>query len=273
MWFRPILLGALAAAIPFFATVYTKVPSHDRDWQNHLAIAPKVVVSGRSAIITPVRDWTYDAVGAVSEDWLGSREIDLGQLKQAWFVVEPHPGIQVMAHTLVLFEFRNGDLLGLTIEARKQTHEKFAPLAGAFRRFELVYVWAEPRDLLTRRAVYLDHELYIYPLDLTPDAERTYLRALLERAARLHEQPRFYNTLFSNCTNELAKTADLGWQPAFVLTGRSDEALFDKGLIAGASFEDARQEADMTGVVKALNGASPETFNQALLAALSSDTP
>lgn len=273
MWSRPILLGALAAIFPFLATVYSKVPSHDRDWQTHLSIAPKVDMSRRGAAIAPVRDWTYDEGGAVSEGWLSSTEIDLGQLKQVWFVVEPHPGLQVMAHTLVLFEFRNGDLLGLTIEARKQKLEKFAPLAGAFRRFELVYVWAEPRDLLTRRAVYLDHELYIYPLDLTPDGERAYLNALLERSVRLHDQPRFYNTLFSNCTNELAKTAGLGWQPAFVLTGRSDEALFDKGLIAGASFEDARNDANMTDIVKALNGKSSDLFNQELLAALSGDTP
>ncbi len=273
MWFRPILLGAFAAILPFLATVYTKAPSHDRDWQTHLSIAPEVETSRRGAIISPVRDWTYDENGPVSEGWLYSAEIDFGQLKQVWFVVEPHPGIPLMAHTLVLFEFRGGHLLGLTIEARKQTHEKFAPLAGAFRRFELVYVWAEPRDLLTRRAVYLDHELYIYPLDLTPNARRAYLRNLLDRSARLHARPRFYNTLFSNCTNELAKTADLGWQPAFVLTGQSDEALFDKGLIAGSSFEEARQRAEMTEVVKALNGISSEAFNRELLQALSGATP
>lgn len=93
MWFRPILFGALVAFLPFFATVYTKTPSHDRDWQAHLSIAPKVDISRRGAVVAPVRDWIYDESGAVSEGWLDSREIDLGQLKQVWFVVEPHPGI------------------------------------------------------------------------------------------------------------------------------------------------------------------------------------
>lgn len=273
MAIRPILLGALAALLPFLLVIYTKTPSQTRVWQSHLSVAPRVVLSGRYASIAPIRDWTYHKDGPASEDWRPASDVDLARLKQVWFVVEPHPGVPMMAHTLVLFEFHGGDLLGLTIEARKQEHERFAPIAGAFRRFELVYVWAEPRDLLTRRAVYLDHELYIYPLDLTAEQAQAYLFALLERTAALHERPRFYNTLHSNCTNELAKTAGLAWDPAFILTGQSDEALFHRGIVRGTSFEDARAQADMTDTIIALNDKAAQVFNADLLQALRSDTP
>lgn len=269
MWTRPILRAIAAALLLFALVVYTKQPSHDRDWQPHLARTPIVERSGDQIAISPIRDWTYDQRGETATDWReeGTR-LDPATLRRVWFVLEPHPGLPVMAHTLVLFEFGDGALVGLTIEARKQRHEKFAPLAGAFRRFELVYVWATPKDLLTRRAVYLDHEVYIYPLDLTETQARDYLNALTDRTAAITQAPRFYNTLHSNCTNELAKTAGLGWQPAFVLTGRSDEALYDLGLIPGGTFESARIGADMTRIIRGLNGETSDAFNAGLLEAL-----
>jgi hypothetical protein len=39
---------------------------------------------------------------------------------------------------------------------------------GAFNKFELMYYWASPRDLMTRRAVMMDRELYMYPLAAQP---------------------------------------------------------------------------------------------------------
>ncbi|MEO0714496.1 MAG: DUF4105 domain-containing protein [Pseudomonadota bacterium] len=270
MWVKPILLAAGLAAGLFLLIVYTKAASHDRHWQPHLGKVPQVDQSGDIVRITPIRDWTYSIQQALQTAWVSEGvSIDLSALKQVWFVVEPHPGIPMMAHTLVLFEFDDGDLIGLTIEARKQIHETYNPVAGAFRRYELIYVWAEPRDLLTRRAVMLDHQLYIYPLDLSRAQARAYLEGLVERTAEIERRPRFYNTLISNCTNELAKSAGLAWQPAFVLTGRSAEALHRAGYISASEFEDARASADMTEAVQMLVDASVRDFNTGLLSALS----
>lgn len=270
---RPILLAAFAALAVFLAVVWGKAPSDDRDWQPHLSRTPDIATANGQVRIAPVRDWTYEEKGPVSTDWRDGAEIDPAALKQIWFVSEPHPDIPMMAHTLVLFEFEDGQFLGLTIEARKQTHERYAPIEGAFRRFELIYVWAEPRDLLTRRAVHLEHELYIYPLKLSAEQARAYLEALLERTDALSRKPRFYNTLHSNCTNELAKTAGVGWRLAFVLTGRADRALYDAGLIEGKSFGQAKAAADMTAAVKSLNGLSSAAFNAALLDTLKARVP
>ncbi|MEO0721844.1 MAG: hypothetical protein AAFY43_06810, partial [Pseudomonadota bacterium] len=73
----------------------------------------------------------------------------------------------------------------------------------------------------------------------------------------------------SNCTNELAKSAGLAWQPAFVLTGRSAEALHRAGYISASEFEDARASADMTEAVQMLVDSSVRDFNAGLLSALS----
>jgi hypothetical protein len=118
-------------------------------------------------------------------------------------------------------------IIGLTIEARREQCMKITThCAGIFNAFELAYVWASARDLLTRRAVMLDHETFVYPVAITGEQSRTLLRDLLERTDSLETRARYYNTLFSNCTNELAKAAGFDWAPAFIFTGRSDEYLF-----------------------------------------------
>jgi hypothetical protein len=71
--------------------------------------------------------------------------------------------------------------------------------------------------------------------------------------------------VLSNCTNELAKAAGFHWAPAYVLTGRSDEYLFERGIISGESFARAHARSDMTEFIQALNHISPEAFDRVLL--------
>jgi len=263
---RAILLALLAALGVFAIAVLTKQPRQDLDWQTHLSRTPVLEQSGDDWVISPVRDWRYSGDGVAAETWQPSETLTVTALERVWLLLEPHPGYPMMAHTLVLFEFDDGQLIGLTIEARKEQNERFAPILGAMNRFELIYVWATPRDLLTRRAVMLGHELELYPLILTPEQEKAFLRSVLERSEALTQKPRFYNTFTSNCTNELAEAAGLAWDPAFVLTGGAAEALWKLGLIAGDSFETAQRRARITDRVIDASGHSHLQFNAGLIA-------
>lgn len=225
-WALPGLLACLAALAVFGVAVTTKPARHDRVWRTHLSRLPIVSLTEKSFSIETYRDWTYADDAPVRQAWRGLPAHDLADVRRVWLIVEPHPGLDVMAHTLVVFEFETGEPVGLTVEARKQAGEPYSVVRGALNAFELIYQWASPKDLLTRRAVMMDKELYLYPLKLSQAEAEAYLRALLEETVRIEARPRFYNTLTSNCTNELAKTAGLPWRPAFVLTGRSAEALY-----------------------------------------------
>ena len=231
--FRGLLLASALAFGLFSFTVAIKQPHHTRKWQTHLSRLPIVQLDEGVFSITQYRDWTYASDAPKEQRWRESASFELANVRQAWFVVEPHPGLPVMAHTLVLFEFRDGDMIGLTVEARKERHESYSAVRGVLNAFELIYQWATPKDLLTRRAVMMEKELYLYRLDLTQAETEAYLRAVLEKTQAIEAKPRFYNTAVSNCTNELAKSAGLDWHPAFVLTGTADEALFDMGRIKG----------------------------------------
>ncbi|WP_081811492.1 DUF4105 domain-containing protein [Hyphomonas beringensis] len=261
-----VLLALACAGLVFAIAVVAKQPRHDRNWQPHLSRLPRIVLAEGVFQIDPYRDWSYPAGGEPVQAWGELPPHRIEDVRNAWFVVEPHPGQPLMAHTLVLFEFADGDLIGLTVEARKQAGETYSIVRGALNGFELIYQWATPRDLLARRAVYLNKELYLYPLVLSQEEVEAYLSALLQRSQGIEAHPRFYNTLTSNCTNELAKTAGLDWNPAFILTGGAAAALYRMGRIKGqGSFEDVRQSARIDPEVRALADLADAEFNARLL--------
>lgn len=260
--------GAIAAILILGAAAhYTGPPRNDRNWYPYLSRTAEVELEADRFAVSPVSDWSYRGPEVADRGYI-SAAYDFSQLRGVWFMLEPQPGSQLAAHTLLLFEFEGDRLLGLTIEARREVGEEYSAVRGIFNTFELAYVWASARDLLTRRAVMLDHEVFLYPVAIDAERSRTLLRRLLERTDSLETRPRYYNTLLSNCTNELAKAAGFDWAPAFILTGRSDEYLFETGVIPGDRFDRAHARSDMTEFIQALNAVPKARFDAELLAEL-----
>lgn len=259
-----------------FLTLYgvSRPAKHDRDFVEHLSRLPHIEMEEGGFSVAPIRNWSYLPEGPLDRQW---RELPTGynyeDLKGMWFLVEPHPGMKAMAHTLVLFEFSDDRLLGLTIEARRETHEKYSAWQGNWGKFELLYVWANARDLVQRRTIHLGKNVEIYPIDLETDDVQSFLQTMLKETQRIEEKPRHYNTLFSNCTNELGKNANIGWHYSFITTGYASKHLHSIGLIENQdAFPVMKQKADMTEFLIRLENASPalpsEAFDRALLAHL-----
>lgn len=264
---RTLGYSVLIVLAAFLLVAFTSTPRLDRDWVDNLERMPDIEMRADGFLMSHVRDWTYDANGDVARSE-AEFEGAFAELENVWFMIEPHPGMEMMAHTLVLFEFADDRMVGLTIEARKEEGETYSALWGTFNAFELAYIWATPKDLLTRRAVFLDHDVLIYPLNLTDVQEVSFLSRLLTKTQAISTEARWYNTLFSNCTNELAKTADLDWHHAFIMTGYSAERLFELELIPGEDFAAAKARARMTDEIRSWNDLKPDDFNRELLAVL-----
>ena len=62
--------------------------------------------------VAPVSDWSYAEAGLVTQADTDAA-FDFDALREVWFVLEPQPGSQLAAHTLLLFEFSGERLLGL----------------------------------------------------------------------------------------------------------------------------------------------------------------
>ncbi len=81
---------------------------------------------------------------------------------------------------------------------------------------------------------------------------------LAETTIALENTPRFYNTITSNCTNELAKNANIikentisSTNRALYLPGYADEELYKLGLIPkDMPFEEVNAKYDITETVK-----------------------
>lgn len=260
-----IAVGVLAVA--FILPVVTAQPRLDRDWVDNLAIMPVVEQTEIGFALDRTTDWTYTKGGPVTQATVPFAA-NYEDLRNVWFVVEPQPGGDYAAHTLILFEFAGDRIIGLTVEARLEKGETYDAVAGIFNKFELAFVWSSARDLLDRRATYLDKQVYVYPLALSDTQEKDFLRALLQQTVEVSTHPRFYNTFTSNCTNELAKVAKFGWHYSWVLTGYSPQYLYDQKMIPGATFDAAKSAALMSDEIRSWNGLLREAFDAALLAEL-----
>ncbi|MEZ5958138.1 MAG: DUF4105 domain-containing protein [Hyphomonadaceae bacterium] len=265
---RPAIASIVAILVLGSAANMLSPPQMIRNWYPYLSHTPQVEMTDTGFTVSPVSDWSYEFNRETDTTYLDSASYDFYQLRGVWFMLEPQPGSQLAAHTLLLFEFEGDRLLGVTIEARREEGEEYDAIRGQFNAFELIYIWATARDLLVRRATMLDHEVFVYPVNVSDEQNRNLLRNILARSQSLSHAARYYNTIVSNCTNELAKAAGFHWAPAYVLTGRSDEYLYRRGILPGATFEEAHRRSDITEFVQALNHAPRETFDRALLAEL-----
>lgn len=258
-WRRRLLVATLLVTAIACAILWLKTPSFNRDWADDVARLSNVDLrADGTVLITNIRDWDYDADGPVRKQWLDS-VYDPRLLTAIWFNLDPFPAWDGVAHTFLVFEFAEGSpsrYLGISVEARKQRNQAYSGLKGLFRQYELLYVWATEADLIKRRTVYLDENIYQYRLDLTRDQAAAIFQAFIDRTRDLSRTPRFYNTLLSNCTNELANTirrngGDLPWHYSYYLTGYADRFLHDLGYIApgDADFSRVRAAALRTATV------------------------
>lgn len=229
-----LLLIIVLAVLTVF--VLLKEPRTDRTWLPEQAITATTETKNGIVTIRGVRDWTYDEEAPLTTDW-NDVSVDPSTIVRTWFLVEPFSDIEAVGHTFLSFELEDGTVLSFSVEARREEAEEYSAIKGQFRKYELAYQWGTERDFVTRRLIYLDHPLRLYPLTLTPEQSQALFRSLAEETQLLAEHPRFYNTLTANCTNVLAKIVNrhypgtLPYDIAWNLTGYADLYLMEQGLI------------------------------------------
>lgn len=232
-----ILAGlGMAYALP----VLFAVPSHDRSWKPEFAVLPEIARDGYRVTVRNIRDWRYNADGPVSMRW-SERDIYPHLVERVWLVVEPFEKWDAIAHTFLIFDFKGTEPLVFSIEARGEVGEEYSPLAGATRHYELAYLFGAEQDFLVRRAVTLDHPLFLYPLTTSDGFPERLLSDLLDATDELSRTPRFYNTFLHNCTSALAASANratpkaIPWDLSFILPGYSSAHLQKLGYIPDAA--------------------------------------
>ncbi|WP_300533700.1 DUF4105 domain-containing protein [uncultured Mameliella sp.] len=272
---RFLLLLPVIVGVGLVANWHLTAPSHDRDWRADYSRLPGVERVDNRFRIENIRDWDYAEDGSVTrQDWI-TREIDPATLSQAYFLVEPFGSIEAIAHTMLVFAFEDGSAYVASIEARREVGEAYsAPKAAVLPIFEYIFVWTTERDMYGNSEFMAGDELFLYPLDIPLAQQQAVLRAVIAETAEIQQEPRWYNTLFSNCTNVLARTVNkiaqdaVPFDKAWYLTGYADEFLYSEGFIAqGESFDAVRDGALISPLIREVYDiADPVTFSRAFRA-------
>jgi hypothetical protein len=153
--------------------------------------------------------------------------------------------------------------------------QSYSSIAGLYRQYELIYIPADERDLVRLRTNYRKgEEVYLYHTVISPDHGRALLMAYLERLNRMHERPEFYNQLTDNCTTNI-RVANIEaregkappWNWRVLLTGKSDELMYERGVIdRSLPFATLKERSHINKAAQAAD-ASPD-FSQLIRAGL-----
>jgi hypothetical protein len=206
---KPRWKALVAFAILYCLIVvwFTLIPaSNDRDWQTDVAETARAEIDGDTITIENVRNFWYRSDDDYDARW-ETRAYDVSRL-QTLDITFSYWASRAIAHTMLSFGFDDGQYLCLSVETRKEVGEVYAPLASFFKRFELIYVLGDERDLLALRTNFRREDTYVFPSAMGPDKVRALLLDILERVNQLADRPEHYRTIRHNCMTSLLRHID-----------------------------------------------------------------
>ena len=241
-------MSALQSIIMAFAGVIVSLlfirymmlkPSNDRSWVNDNDKLANADFEGDFVTIKNIRDFNWRSTRDYDERWI-EKKFNLNEVTKIWFILEYFdPKKRQMAHTILGFEFKDGSRICCSIEVRRERGEKYHPIRGFFKQYELIYVWATERDVIgvrtrcRRKSVTHLFEAIV----LGPGNERRMLESYLNRTNKLFKSPEWYNTMTNTCTTNIVNHVNEvypGRVPraiAIFLPGLSPKILYKNNLV------------------------------------------
>ncbi|UPG91897.1 DUF4105 domain-containing protein [Luteibacter aegosomaticola] len=230
-WAPMVLVAMLGVLIAWWTTIQ---PRNDRVWAPDVARLLSGEIHGDRVTLHNVRDFTWRTDDDADAHW-ETREYDLSQLVSADAVLS-YWSSEAIAHAMLSFGFADGRHVVFSMEIRREKGEAFSEVGGFFKQFELVLIAADERDIIRVRTNVRGEDDYLFPLRMPPEAMRSLFVSYVQAANRLVDEPRFYNTITSNCTTivyRMARRIDTGlpMDIRLLLTGYLPEYLMDNGAL------------------------------------------
>ena len=228
-----VALG-FAAVLAWWLTIK---PTGDRPWQQDVARPAWADLNGDEITIHEVRNFEYRTETDYTPRW-ETRVFHLSKLAGVDYAIT-YWGSPWIAHPMVSFQFSDALPLVFSVETRKAIGQSYSSIAGLYRQYELIYIPADERDVIRLRTNYRKGEdVFLYRTAIPAEHARALFLAYLDRLNRIHERPQFYNQLTDNCTTsirlanvEAQQEKAPPWNWRVLLTGKSDELLYQRDLI------------------------------------------
>jgi hypothetical protein len=260
LWIRPFRRGLVAFALLFLVVLLWWLSidaSNDRDWQADVARLPSAVIEGDRVTISNLRNFDYRTEHDYTERW-EQRSYDLTTLLGADIFLS-YWGSPTIAHTIMSWEFADGQHLAISIETRKEKGESYSAVLGFFRQYELYYVVADERDVVRLRTNHRGEQVYLYRLRAPAELARAVLVDYLDEVNRLAETPKWYNALTHNCTTTIrhhvqnvAPRNPFSWK--ILVNGYIDELGYSRATIdTSLPFAELRARSNITEAAKAVD--------------------
>lgn len=241
-----------AAAAGLFALVLawwaSLTPSNDRVWEPEYSRTASASRDGDTIRFHNIRNAAWLPDGTLRPHYHDA-DFRLSQLNEVDLVCSYWAG-DAIAHVFLSFGFRDGQHLAVSVETRRERGKPWSALAGFFRRYELIYVVADERDLIGARTDARRERVYLYRLRATPAEQRALFLSYVDRIHTLAERPEFYNTLLNNCTtnvvdraNAAARVIPFSWMLLF--SGHADRYAYDLGRMDSDLPFDALKRASL----------------------------
>jgi len=236
MW-ATVGVASFAVMLAGFYWKWKIKPSNDRHWRpDNSKVATMVAVNENEIEIHNFKNFRYSGKDDFEVNY-ETRRFDLNQIKSLDFVVSywgPGKGKTKFAHTFLSFGFADDKYLAVTIEVRREVDESFNPFLAMFRKYELIYIVGDERDIIGRRIHQRREVVYLYPSVASPQQAKALLLDMLREANIIAENPVFYHTILHNCTTTLvdhlnkALSTRISHTRLLFLNGLSDRFAYQK---------------------------------------------
>jgi hypothetical protein len=245
-------------------------PSHDRNWRPEVAVMPRAHIDGDRVRISGVRNFDYRSRDDFTPRY-EEREFLLSRLRGLDFYVS-YWAEGLVGHTFLSFLFEDAPPLSISIETRPEIGEGFDPIGSLFKKFELIYVVGDERDIVGVRTNHRNETVYLYRLNTSVADARRLLRIYLDRINELADRAEFYHLLSNSCTINIIRYANAagrqgGFDLRHLFNGLIDSYLYHSGRVdTTLPFDELRRRSLINSAAQAADGA-PD-FSQRIRAAL-----
>src|SRR5436309_8151624 len=166
-----IVFGAFALVALWWLTLK---PSNSSAWQPDVAQTAWADINGDEVTIHNVRNCDYRTETDFTPHW-ETRTVRLSQITGMDVAIN-YWGSPWIAHPIVSFQFSDGLPLCFSIETRKTVGQQYSTLEGFYRRYTLIYVVADERDVDRLRTNYRREDVYLYHTLASPPQARERFR-------------------------------------------------------------------------------------------------
>jgi Domain of unknown function (DUF4105) len=226
----------------------TLKPSNDRAWQPDVAHTAWAQIDGDEVTVHNVRNCEYRTETDFTPHW-ETRTVRLSQITGMDLAIN-YWGSPWMAHPIVSFLFTDALPVCFSIETRKTIGQTYSALRGLYRQYSLIYVVADERDSIRVRTNYRRGEdVYLYHTLASPAQARERFREYINTLNILHDHPRWYNAITTNCTTNIRTQRPANerapWDWRMLLNGKADEMLYERHAIAtgGLPFAELKERS------------------------------